>query len=130
MKTSWQRALQSGSWSVGVWRPACLLAACVAAGACGGSGAGVACDTHMGTVHVCWDYAGGDMAETEAAGSCTVDPGTVVGSCPTANLLGSCAVPSNAGVKTTLFFYSDAGETADLAQNECIQNQGTWTAGS
>jgi hypothetical protein len=119
---------KSASWTFGIQTSgATAVVAFVAA--CGGSGGGdVACDTHMGTVHVCWAY-GGATAETEAQGACQQEPGTLATACPTASRLGSCVVPSNGGVTTTLFFYSDGGETAMAAQIECANNGGAWTAG-
>jgi hypothetical protein len=66
----------------------------------------------------------------EAMGTCSVASGALVGSCPSASRLGACSVPSSGGTTTTVIFYSDAGDTAVHAQEECMQNAGTWTAGS
>jgi hypothetical protein len=58
--------------------------------------------------------------------------GTVVDSCPSANLLGTCArvLPGQVAQPTrptAELYYSDGGTTAEGAQLGCITTGGAWT---
>jgi hypothetical protein len=119
----------------------------LASAACGGrsdigpadsstdSSVDVACDIHAtgGVDHTCDEY--GDLSPDDAMQAeiaCTqIAMGTVVASCPAANLLGSCALlPSLVqGAPVTTLVYSDGDLSATYADLFCIDNGGTWTAG-
>jgi hypothetical protein len=63
--------------------------------------------------------------------NCTSTDGTVVTSCPSAKLLGTCTMTQR-GVTQKMSYYSDGGITAAMAEMACtspdsVGFRGTWT---
>jgi len=109
-------AAVTGSLLIGAW-----------AGGCGGHPSDISCDEREATPHVCVLY-GEVMVDQQAdvKATCTNAAGTVGGACPTANVLGICTITAG-GAHTSETYYSEGGETADMAQTDCTSNGGTWT---
>jgi hypothetical protein len=117
----------------------------LASAACGGrsdigpadSSVDVACNVPFdatGNVHhTCDEYVDLSPDDAELAEmACTQTAmGTVVASCPAANLLGSCAMLTSLvpGAPRTWLIYSDGDFSAIYAELYCIDNEGKWTGG-
>lgn len=114
------------------------LLACPLLAGCGSSDQSYACDDMSSMevaavmpAHLCAQY--DDIPSDSIAmlqTTCTTMPnmGKNVGSCPTANRLGSCTTVVG-GITQHLFYYSDVGSvTAAQAQTDCTKTQmGTWS---
>jgi hypothetical protein len=101
----------------------------VLGGACGGAtGTDFRCDRANLPFHSCDEY--DDLSSADLAGqqaNCTRTLETAVTACPTAALLGTCALPRGS-IVTRILMYSDVGgETAAKAAMFCAQGGGTWT---
>jgi hypothetical protein len=89
------------------------------------------CETTRGTTHVCQSLQlPSDAAATHKA-NCPAVGGAVVGGCPTASLLGKCAMtlPPGEPVRQIVYYYSyPGGPTAtDLAKGCNADGAGVWS---
>jgi hypothetical protein len=77
--------------------------------------------------HTCEEYDNFSPSNLSVRQSdCTSTGGTVVTSCPSAMLLGTC-VMTQRGVTRKMSYYSDGNITAAMAQMACTSFSGTWT---
>jgi len=75
----------------------------------------------------CHEYRGGTDSVIQSAKESCTDWGSIVERCPTADLIGTCAVESG-GLGTTVFYYDN--ESASNLQQTCESNlKGVWKDG-
>jgi hypothetical protein len=104
--------------------------ATTAVGAGGGTPSNVlSCLVSMAGIEICAEYASPSAsfaAQLQAA--CMGNNGTLGQGCPTANVLGTCAL-TMMGVAGTEVFYTTGGLAPSEAEMSCTSAGGTWTAG-
>jgi hypothetical protein len=94
----------------------------------GGASSSLVCVFMLAGAQECAAYQGLTAAEALAEKeTCAAESGTVVMTCPTAGLLGTCAL-SEDGSSRTIAYYDSGCMTAKSAQTACVDDSGTWTA--
>ena len=94
---------------------------------------GDSCDGPSGSSHVCEELRLPPEVASTRKGLCARQRGaTSVGACPSAGLLGKCAMklPDGGTVKQTLYYYASPGGlgAADLAKGCAANGLGVWSA--
>ena len=101
----------------------CTLAGIAASAGCGGSG-GILWGCDKRTIsNGCIDYVGSAFASLQS--SCTNDSGTVVTSCTTTGMVGTCTLAAGTSAEQRQHYYT-AG-TASTAQAPCTATGSTWS---
>jgi hypothetical protein len=92
----------------------------------GSSGGGLAvfCDATIGGEHYCsvWKDITSQQVQASMQQTCTQQGGTLVPSCPSANLVGCCTVTSTAVAAEECFY-----DAANSGQQMCTTRGGTWS---